>query len=265
MPPPNPVIYYYPSSGFDAQLVTIDLGEILSDLQMTPIRSAIDAMSYQGRFYRTNLNGRMKIRVLLERFTDRALVRKLYSLQSHLERGGLIGICENQNKAWAAYLNEGMGNSGQTVLETGGNVFYNQTAALDALDEVVIQSSNPEVKREWNDVNLAVGSTDARITLSDALIHNYKQEPVLIRFHGFWPIMRLPADQLGRPIVTHDHRISYTLDLTLEEDVAALAAASTLFPGQLLQDGDGPAGFGQTIDKTLDTSGSTPMFPPYGH
>jgi hypothetical protein len=37
-------------------------------------------------------------------------------------------------------------------------------------------------------------------------------------------VLRLPEDQLGTPIVTDDHRISYTLDVELEYDINATAA-----------------------------------------
>ena len=266
MPPTNPAIYYYPTSGFGAKLEIIDLGEVLSDLQMTPVRNSIDAMSYQGRFFRTNLNGRMQIRVLLERFTDRALVRKLYSLQAHLERGGLIGVTEHQHKSWAAYVLPGQGVAGATTVETGGNVFYNQSAAMEDLDEIVFQSSNPETKREWTRVSGDTINTETTLRLESALLYNYQQDPVLVRWHGFWPIMRLPANQLGRPIVTHDHRISYTLDLTLEEDVGAIAIGSGLQRGQLLQDGDNFAQYAQTIDDTMNAAppGGSTILPPYG-
>ena len=265
MPPVTPAIYYYPASGFGAKLEIIDLGEILSDLQMTPVRNSIDAMSYQGRFFRTNLNGRMKIRVLLERFTDRALVRKLYSLQTHLERGGLIGVTEHQHKSWAAYVVPGQGVAGAATMETGGNVFYNQSAALEDLDEVVFQSSNPETKREWTQIAGDLTDTETTLNIEPGLLYNYHQDPVLVRWHGFWPVMRLPADQLGRPIVTHDHRISYTLDLTLEEDVGAIGIGSGLQPGQLLQDSDDFAQYAMTIDDAINAAppgGS--ILPPYG-
>ena len=48
--------------------------------------------------------------------------------------------------------------------------------------------------------------------------HNsgYTRYPYLtgsvVRYRDFWPFLCLPQSGIGKPIVTHDHRISYTLD-----------------------------------------------------
>ena len=38
-------------------------------------------------------------------------------------------------------------------------------------------------------------------------------------------MLKLPADQLGRAIVTTDHRIAWTLDMTLEYEMAGFSAS----------------------------------------
>jgi len=42
----------------------------------------------------------------------------------------------------------------------------------------------------------------------------------MLRWHGFWPALKLPQDALNSPPITNEHGVSWSLDLTLEEDPA---------------------------------------------
>ena len=227
----NAVIWFYPSG--PTGLVEIDLAEPLSDLQIDPIREVEDARAYDGTLYRSILSGREQVRIVLERFVDEALARKLESLQSHLERGGTMSFCNDKDKAWGGFTETAM--AGGTFIGTGGPAFTanNSAAALAAGDTICIESMNPEGMREFVSVD-AVSATDTEITTQQAIIYDYTLLPALVRFRDFWPVLQWPASQMGRSIVTHDHRISYTLDLTLETNPGTIAAlaenAETLAP-----------------------------------
>ena len=215
--PTAKLIYYPDSSG---TLERIDLGENLSDLQVTPQRTVEDAYTLSGSRYRTGRGGVLRVRIIDDRFTDSDLAYALESLWTHLELGGFCGVVENSGKAWAGYV-ESPPSRGDTTLLTGGNIYAPFTSGLAvdgaiADDDIVcIQSNPPGIIREYCKVDSVSGDT---ITLSDAVRYNYPSgSTVLVRHRDFFPAMRAPAETMNTQIVTHDRRISFTLDLDLEE------------------------------------------------
>lgn len=257
----NATIWFYPSP--EVGLVEIDFAEALSDLQVDPIREVEDARAYDGTLYRSVLSGREQVRIVLERFTDEALARKFESLQAHLERGGSISFCNDKAKAWAGFTETAM--AGGTFIGTGGHAFasYSASAALAAGDTICIESTNPEGLREFVSVD-AVATADTEITTQQTILYNYLLLPALVRFRDFWPVLQWPAAQMGRSIVTHDHRISYTLDMTLETNPGTIAAlaqnAENLGPdgvetGMGRIDLEDAAGMAGGVDFTPDAGG----------
>ena len=222
---PTAKFFYYPSSG--GSLERIDLGENLSDLQVTPQRTVEDAYSLSGARDRISSGGILKIRFVNDRFTDGDLAYKLESLWTHLELGGLCGAVNDSAKAWAGYC-ESVPQRGDTELITGGNLYSAYTSGLAVAgaiaggDIVCIQSSAPGIVREYCKVDSVSGDT---ITLDDPIRYDYPEgSTILVRHRDFFPAMRAPAEMMNTQIVTHDHRLSYTLDLTLEESPDAIEA-----------------------------------------
>lgn len=216
-------IYYYPAS--TDTLETIDLLSDLSDVRPTPIWDQEVSRSFTGREYTLIFGFRHRIEVILSRFSSEALARDLYSLETHLLGGGLCGVTESQPKAWAGFARSpNQLERGVTKIRTRGNVFYNRSAALAADDPVVVQAGPPLYEVEHHTVS-SVDATGRVITLSDGLRYDLSDAAwVLLRHRGFWPVMRIPADARTEPILTHDHRITYTLELVLEEHLFGLSA-----------------------------------------
>lgn len=217
-----PTFYVYPgvSAGM---LEVVSLGEPLSDLQETPIRDAVDARALSGRAIRTVLGGRRRVRVIVENFTSQLVERGLTNMQAHLERGGFVGFSRDHAKTWGAFATTAPA-MGDTVIRHNGNAWstWSAAAALAQNDEVLIQSPNPEYA--WEIQALLSAPTTTRLVTSGAVRYDYGQEPVLLRWRDFYPMLRLPEDGLGKPLVVHSHRVTYTLDVELEEDPAALHA-----------------------------------------
>lgn len=231
----NPTIYYYPDA--DGSLETIDFGENLSDLQITQRREVFDGFSRAGSFTRTTGRSYLEVRIILENFTSAALVRSLESLSAHLERGNPIGFALDSAKAWAGFVRTTTASGyysperGESTATTTGNLFnpWSTSATIQTSDEIVIASASPESLRE---TKVASGITGAASTLvffnSDPLIYTHRQAPIIVRHRDFFPALVMPEDALGTPIVQSNHRISYTLDLTLVEDWGTLAAVDDL-------------------------------------
>lgn len=220
----NAAIFYYPDP--DGPLVTLDLGEGLSDLQVSPMVDESTSESMRGNLYSVQYSARSMVRLVVERFTDAALARSLWAVQNHLRRGGSIAVAEDIDKARAAFAvtNPAAGATEITVKATPWD--YNPSAAFVAGDELVIQSASPEYQYEISRFNSQRGLT---YVLDDATLFDRTSDGwTLVRHRGFWPILRIPAAQRNQPILTHDHRISYTFDLMAEEHVGGLETFAAL-------------------------------------
>jgi hypothetical protein len=224
----NAKIWYYPDSF--GPVVEIDLGGALSDNRgpfMHVDEEAIEGGT--GRVFSSFLNGRVQIPILVEGITDWALKRQLENLINHLKRRGTCFLAEDADLAIAGYL-EGVPYRNQTnikMVEQPWRDACGVTGTLASGDEVVIQTASNPFKREVTTVSTNVGN---KITLSKALLIDYQGDNsvhwVMVRHHGFYPALRLPMDAINSTPLRHDHRISFTLDIVLEEAIDVLDAMS---------------------------------------
>ena len=214
----NAAFYYYPA-GTAAGLETIDLGEGVTDLQVNPIRQAATAYTMSGRMYRTVETARLQITIANERFASAAVAQALESMSSHLELGGAVAFTADTAKVWAGFT-KAAPSRGDTVLATYGNTFSGlASGSVAANDVIAFQSPNPSHYVEYARVDSVAVNT---ITLQDAIRYNHPEALTLIRYRDFYPLLRMPASGLGASFVTHDHRLTYTLDITLVDDLPSL-------------------------------------------
>jgi hypothetical protein len=249
----NPTIYYYPDP--EGTLEVLDFGEPLSDLQITQVREVADSYSRGGSFYRTTGASRLQIRIILENFTSASLVRQFESLSAHLERGGAIGFALDPDTAWGSFVNVPARAPvrGSVALQTKGHKWsgWTSAAALDSGDEISVSTPSPEGMRETRLLSSATSSTGSLVSiLGDELNYTHGGDVVLVRQRDFYPCLTMPASSVGVPILETNHRISYTLDLTLEEDWGTLVAlAQTSAP---LRDTSGLPTSGASLAQALE-------------
>jgi hypothetical protein len=235
----NPTIYYYPDE--TGTLETIDFGENLSDLQITQRRDVTDGFSRAGAFTRTTGRSYLEIRIVLENFTSVSLARSFDSLSAHLERGNPIGFALDSAKAWAGFVRGSSGSSGyyspdrgQQRAVTTGNLFksWSSSATIQSGDEIVVSSASPSGLRETK-ITSGVTSSTGKIVFfsSDSLVYTHRNAPIMVRSRDFYPALVMPQERVNEPIVESNHRISYTLDLTLVEDWGCIAAVDELGVG----------------------------------
>lgn len=226
-----PTIYYYPDPL--GSLETLTLPENLSDLQVEPIRETSSAVTLSGGMYRRHYASRLGVRIVLENFTDSSFWYKLQSLSAHLERGGSIGFSLDHDKTWAGFLNAAAGaDRGDTgrfhtpgdasFSSNNDNDFYvwSNAATVESGDMICFCNSNPEGFREYLEVDSVSAATG--INTKTGLLYTYNSRPVLLRWRDFFPALKLA--EAAPQIVTSNHRISYTMDLHLEEDWRTLSA-----------------------------------------
>ena len=140
--------------------------------------------------------------------------------------GEPVSFAADRNKAFAAGISLGV-NPGDTTLLHSDNLFgeYGASIALAANDILCIESPNPEHKREYCRVDDPLALVANSLTLADAIRYEYTELPVMVRHRDFFPVLYMPEQELGKSIVTWDHRLTFSLDVTLEtspDDLAAL-------------------------------------------
>lgn len=206
----------------------ITLSEDLSDLQITPRRNVSDTFSVYGGRSRELLRPWLEVRIVLERFTDRDLFRKFTAMINHMERGGTVAFGLDSAKAWMVALTKDHA-QGERVIHCGPiltTVYHSASSSVVVAvdDELVIESGPPLAKREYHTVNAVAvsgsGGASVRFDLSPSGSPTVKlrddyPEGSRVRFSDFFPTLILPPEGVGSAMLTHDHRISYTLDLNL--------------------------------------------------
>lgn len=254
----NAKFWYYPGGS----LHEIDLGEGLSDLHTTPIRTFADAYTMSGTMFRQTQNARLQCRIILERFTSESVARELESMMAYLELGGSVSFCADADKAVAAYLTIPP-DQGDTVLRhaDGANLFaaFNSSAALTASDVVCVQGSNPGLLREF----CAVSSrTTYTTTLSEAIRYDYPEnQAILMRYRDFFPVLKMPEEAMNAAALTSDHRVSFTLDLLMVEDTSAIEALAAYTDAETLGGVITDLGASDAGNFTLDEAiNSSPSF-----
>ncbi|MEO1715754.1 MAG: hypothetical protein AAFR76_01470 [Planctomycetota bacterium] len=218
----HPAFFYYPDPR--GTLEVIDFGEGASDLQEVPGAVVNDAQGGDGSFYRQYLTPTYAVRIVLERFgpaAQNALERDLQSLQEHLHRGGRVGFCRNRSKAFASLTNLSY-DRGDAQMLTAGNALaaWSDTADASALavgDEVVFEQPPPVTQRE---VCALLSTSGNAFSLQSGSVLRYTyDQPMIARYRDCWVELFMTKEQI-KPIVNHDHRKNFTLDVTLSYSVA---------------------------------------------
>ena len=233
-------IYWFPTSTEISGRQEIDFGEILSDLQITPYRVVSDAVSIGGAFSRVARRSGMRVRIIHERFADDALAEKLYSLQSHLGAGGAISFAVDSDNAYAAFVQPYSSLEAGTTTHTMEPELMSTYGGGDPVsgDVFHVESFGASPRREEVRVS-GFNDTMRILTMQTALKYNHAR-PILFRHRDFFPALFWPESQMSSPILTHDHRISWTLNFELE-----------VYPAHLRTMADGADQDGPTIVDTL--------------
>jgi len=226
----NPSFWYFAGGSYTDEVTEIQFGGPLSELSWVPIRDRRSGWTLAGSMRSVVNTGRLRVTISLGPFNDSGsmqyLAHQLESMSAHLERGEPVSFAADRNKAFAAGLSLGV-NPGDTSLLHTDNLFeeYGGSIALAANDILCIESPNPEHKREYVRVSDPLPLAANSMTLADAVRYEYTELPVMVRHRDFFPVLYMPEQELGKSIVTWDHRLTFSLDVTLEtspDDLAAL-------------------------------------------
>jgi hypothetical protein len=221
-------IYWYPED--TGPLRELDLGRYWSELVEADAADNATARTADGQRVMTTYSSARSCRVLLEFLSaidSPSVVRELYAIQNHLRRNGVIAIAEEEGRTWGGYARTLLAR-GSTEIPIVRNLWgLWDTPDLAAGDEVVIYGGGLEGKWEKATVQ-SITSSKRKIVLTSGLRYDYQDQPwVHVRDARFWPYVRLADDAVNAPILTTDHRITYNLEMRLEEHGAMLADGSS--------------------------------------
>lgn len=220
----NATIWYQPVGADD--VVEIDLGRPWSTLEDYDVRDESISVAFSGSRTRVVFTATRNVDAVAELLdgTDYDVIRQLEGLMSHLRRGGLCSISEN-NRTLAAYL-ETFPDPRSTRINWLTNLFadYGNYTALKR-DILVLQGPSP--KMLWEEIEVDSGSTDYVLGTAPPVNDWSREDWILVRNKGFWPVLRLRdgADDAG--LIQHGNRISFRLDLPLEVPPNAFEALSS--------------------------------------
>ena len=216
----NSAFYYYPHPDTLVRpRQTVDLGEIISDLQIRPYRVSHDGVSVGGRLSRVNRRVGMSVRIINERFTDNQLAEKLYTMADHMERGGSVSFTVDTAKTYAAF---GIKKTGVIYdLTATTEVYQMKDPLFDSIsstapaenDVLLVESFGPDAKREEVRVH-TYNATTKVLTIKTPLLYAHSG-PTLFRHRDFFPVLYRNASETNAAL-THDHRISWTWDINCE-------------------------------------------------
>ena len=118
----------------------------------------------------------MRVRIVLERFTDDRLAEQFYSLQSHLEAGGGFSFAVDNDKKFAAFINSAAATpvaGAQRLLPHAPLILAEYGAhGLAANDVIHMESFGPRGRREEMQVD-SYSSSDKKITTSSDAIYEH--------------------------------------------------------------------------------------------
>lgn len=154
--------------------------------------------------------------VVLERFGEAGVnerEQRLRTFLAHARRGGVFGFSRDHARSVAGIVASPVAEA-ETVTHSGnGFRQWSSSAELDAGDEVVLESADPE----WNyQVTTASAVSGRVVTLADPVVFDHG-DWALLRWRGFSPVCFLPTSTWAQqPVVSVEAEVGWTLRLTFE-------------------------------------------------
>lgn len=214
-------LYWYPEP--DGLLVAIDLGRSWSELAEADSSDLSTARSADGQRVITTYGHMRTVRALCEYLTGYDTIRELSILGVHLQRNGVVALAEDDGATWGGFAREAP-QRGATAIRVSRLLWSAwSTIDLGAGDVVVVQGASGR----WEEAEVSSVSAERVVIASPGLRFDYQDEPwVLVRDRRFWPFLRMQDGALQTPILRSDHRITWALELQLEEPPSRLARAA---------------------------------------
>lgn len=241
-------LYWYPEP--DGLVRVVDLGRAWRDLADGDAEDSVTDRSADGQRVVTAFTSWRRRRALVEYLDDPAVIREVQAVGVHLRRNGVIGLAEDDGCTWGGFARAAP-EQGEDTIRIEDNLWESwSTVDLDVGDVVVVQGASP--RGVWEECTISsINAAKRKIVLAEPLRYSYADEPyVLVRDARFWPWLRLEDRALQAPILRSDHRITWSLELALEEPPSRVARAAER--GTRYRGPTGSTLVGEAYDADLD-------------
>lgn len=216
----------------------IDLGAPLSELRVSQDRIEDVTETQGGVQSTTRIRSRERIRITSTPWLSYGLWDEVSAMVRRLQQGGRISLAEDDATAWAAFALDWT-DPDQIIMQAGPWAAYGGAVATGQRFRVL--GPSPRMLWEGGRINggaLNFNSTAFRaggvIVPQQSRANDWGQEGwILVRQLGFWPVLRFPSDMRQQSGILHEHRRSFSLELTLEMDMAGIGVLAQT-PTQLL-------------------------------
>jgi len=221
----NAKFWFYPMPAAN-HLVEIDMGEGLAELFSEYRKDIQEAIALNGSRYRTVGLTTEIITIQRDRMVlGETLASKFRALQNHLDRGYMCSFCSDSAKAWIAPLSTMPLNGGSASFDVMANPFQNivGTNIPTVNDYLVMETGSPASVAEQIKISAisATAIAGGLVVPNDPINFTYKSD-TWVRYYRFWPCLKRPAEDAGRPIITNEHGALWSLELRLVVDWGAL-------------------------------------------
>jgi hypothetical protein len=209
-----PAFYYSPDE--DGVIKKVDLVRSLSELRDMPRRVRVAPVNGRGQPVRFDFGSQDRVLIEAERMSTEATMLRLRSMETALRRGQSVTFANTPAKLWVGFIPAMSGGltAGDTVLETGGNVFGYETAAIAQGDVIVIESGAPESLSERLTVSSVSGND---ITVTTPVLYSRTAElGVTVRHHTCYPALFLPDDQQDAEILSTERGRLFDVAMELQ-------------------------------------------------
>tara|TARA_Y100000593_G_C4323788_1_gene345533 strand:+ start:19731 stop:20534 length:804 start_codon:yes stop_codon:yes gene_type:complete len=221
----NSKFWYYPEPN-GTRLEIIDLGEQLGEFFTDFEMDAKDGIGYDGGIKRTVGAIREIITIQRDRLIlAETVAQKFRALQSHLDRGYSCSFSADSDKCFSGFLRVEPA-SGDTTIYVSGNPFFASTNnnAIATGDYLNIVTPNPGsinecVKIETNNVTSHV--LGGNLIVEDGVSFSYETIS-FCHYYRYYPVLKRPAADIGKNIITNEHGQLWNLDLRLVVDYQTL-------------------------------------------
>lgn len=215
--------YFYPQPNGN-QLITIDLNEDLAELYSDWEYQTSSGQTMNGKIRTSTMLNREIITIIRDRMQGgEDLGHKFAAMQSHLDRGGTVAFTADDSVGTWIYPIKTPPTGGATTIEVFGNPFAGMglTRTPTTNEYAVIESSPPGaiyeiVKIQSIDASFST-TGGGTITINDPVNFTYPSS-CYIRFYRTWMTLKRRERDFGKNIVTNEHGITWSLDVTLTPD-----------------------------------------------
>ena len=218
--------FFYPQPD-GSRLSIIDLGEQLGELFSDIQYDVQDGISRDGRQYRSIGMNREIVTIQRDRMAGgEDLAHKLFSLQNHLDRGFSCSFTADSSFSWA-YPLKNRPEAVDSAIGVGANPFQDMLGSItpQANQYMVLETESPLGIREIREIQSSTVTSSAGGTISvksPYIQFTYPTSRVFARWYRFFPVLRRPAEDVGKSIVTNEGGRLFSLNLRLVIDNAGL-------------------------------------------